>query len=242
MDAHRRPPARRVALPVLAAALAVVLTACGGGSTASPAPSPISVDSSETAAKLVASKSPLFEGIGPKDPDLIGQASWWEAMPFDNGWRVTFRVGWGDCPAGCIDEHTWTYDMTRDGSVSVAGEAGAAVPQEILDQLRAAATVTGVAGRVTAGPTCPVESPNDPTCNARPVAGAVLVVKGAGGTEVARFTTDATGMFRIGLQPGDYTLEPQPVEGLMGTAVPMQFTVTDGSETLLDVSYDTGIR
>ncbi len=65
---------------------------------------------------------------------------------------------------------------------------------------------------------------------------------GAGGAEVARFTTDATGLFRLGLLPGDYTLVPQPVEGLMGTAAPMPFTVTDGDETFLDVGYDTGIR
>jgi hypothetical protein len=99
-----------------------------------------------------------------------------------------------------------------------------------------------VAGQVTAGPTCPVENPNLPDCNARPVAGAVLVVKGAGGVEVARYTTDATGQFRIGLLPGDYTLEAQPVEGLMGTPAAMPFTVLDGSETFLDVHYDTGIR
>ena len=43
-------------------------------------------------------------------------------------------------------------------------------------------------------------------------------------------------------RPGDYTLEPQPVEGLMGTAQPMPFTVADGAVTWLDVAYDTGIR
>jgi hypothetical protein len=232
---------RFVALLALLAA-ALVVAGCGGGTTASPTPSPVTVDSPEAAARLVAAKSPLFEGIEPRDPELIGQAHWWEAVAIDDGWRVTFRAGWGDCPAGCIDEHAWTYDVAKDGTVGFVEERGTAVPQEVLDGLRAAARVTGVAGRVVAGPTCPVEVPDDPTCNARPVTGAVLVVKGAGGTEVARFTTDATGLFRIGLQPGDYTLEPQPVEGLMGTASPMTFSVAQGTETFLDVSYDTGIR
>ncbi|OGO58216.1 MAG: hypothetical protein A2V85_14745 [Chloroflexi bacterium RBG_16_72_14] len=236
---HTRP--RSLALLALVAA-ALVVAACGGGTTASPTPSPVTVDSPEAAARLVAAKSPLFEGIEARDPDLIGQAHWWEAVAIDDGWRVTFRVGWGDCPAGCIDEHTWTYDVTADGTLGFVEERGTAVPQQILDELRAAAQVTGVAGRVVAGPTCPVENPADPTCNPRPVAGAVLVVTGAGGAEVARVTTDATGLFRIGLQPGDYTLEPQPVEGLVGTASPVTFTVTDGNETLLDVGYDTGIR
>ena len=236
---HARP---RTLARLLLLAVALVMAACGSSTTASPTPSPVTVDSPEAAARLVAARSPLFEGIGPRDPDLIGQASWWEAVSLADGWRVTFRVGWGDCPAGCIDEHTWTYDVTGDGALSLVEERGTAVPAEVLDQLRAAASVTGVAGRVVAGPTCPVENPDDPTCNPRPVAGAVLVVRGAGGAEVARFTTDATGMFRIGLQPGDYTLEPQPVEGLMGTASPVPFSVTVGSETFFDVAYDTGIR
>jgi hypothetical protein len=237
MHAHPR------ALALLALlATTLVVAACGGGTTASPSPSPVTVDSPEAAARVVAARSPLFEGIEPRDPELIGQAHWWEAVAIDGGWRVTFRVGWGDCPAGCIDEHAWTYDVTGDGTVTLLEERGTAVPEEVLDALRVAAQVTGVAGRVVAGPTCPVESPDDPACNPRPVAGAVLVVKGAGGTEVARFTTDATGLFRIGLQPGVYTLEPQPVEGLMGTASPVEFTVVDGSETFLDLGYDTGIR
>jgi Carboxypeptidase regulatory-like domain len=87
-----------------------------------------------------------------------------------------------------------------------------------------------------------VQRPNDPACDNRPVGGAVLVATGAGGVEVARVTTDASGQFRTGLQPGSYTLEPQPVQGLMGTAAPMPFTVTDGAETFLAVGYDTGIR
>ena len=106
-----------------------------------------------------------------------------------------------------------------------------------------ASTATGgVAGRVTAGPTCPVERPGDPACAPRIVAGAVLLVTGPGGAEVAKATTDATGAFRVGLGPGDYVLVPQPVEGLMGTAAAAPFTVVDGSLTPLDVSYDTGIR
>lgn len=231
-------------------ALVSLLAACGGSSggpgasasPATPAPSPVTIDSPDEAAARAAAQSPLLEGIGPQDPDLIGQAHWWEAVPAGDGWRVTFRVGWGDCPAGCIDEHTWTFDVATDGTVTPVGESGPQVPQAVIDELQSAGTATGVAGRVTAGPTCPVETPGDPACDPRAVAGAVLVVRGAGNVEVARLTTDAMGLFRLGLQPGDYTLEPQPVEGLMGTAAPMPFSVVEGDETFLDVAYDTGIR
>ncbi len=87
-----------------------------------------------------------------------------------------------------------------------------------------------------------MERPGDTSCAPRGVGGAVLVVQGEGGSEVARFTTDGSGLFRIPLAPGAYTLVPQAVEGLMGTAAPIPFTVQQGAETWLDVSYDTGIR
>lgn len=254
--------AARPALLVSAIALAALLAACAagepsgsapsgsGGPSASPTarPSPGILDSAAAAAKLVAAKMPLFEGIGPKDPELIGQANWYEATPAEAAkppvaWRVVFHVGWGDCPSGCIDEHTWTYDVEPDGSVTLVGETGPSLPQDVIDGLRAASTFTGVTGRVTAGPTCPVENPNDPTsCQERPVAGALLVVTGAGGVEVARLASDSSGEYALGLQPGDYTLTPQPVQGLMGTPSPITFTVADGMPTVLDVSYDTGIR
>ncbi|MEO5964514.1 MAG: hypothetical protein ABIR11_03540, partial [Candidatus Limnocylindrales bacterium] len=70
----------------------------------------------------------------------------------------------------------------------------------------------------------------------------VLVIKGANGAEVARLTTDASGLYRVSLAPGDYTLEAQPVEALMGPPSALPFTVRDGAQTALDVVYDTGIR
>ena len=74
------------------------------------------------------------------------------------------------------------------------------------------------------------------------VAGATLVVADGGGTEVARFTTDGSGLFRVALQPGEYTVQASPVEGLMGTPGPATAEVQGGAETWLDLDYDTGIR
>ncbi len=213
----------------------------------SPTPSLPFIDSPAAAARLVAATMPMFAGIGPKDPNLIGQSSWYEAAPLEVAkppveWSVTFRVGWGDCPSGCIDEHTWTFTIGVDESVTLVGETGPEAPQTVIDGLQGSTGATGVTGRALAGPVCPVERPNDSACGPRAVEGAVLVVRGVGGTEVARVTTDGSGLFRIDLQPGSYTLEPQPVDGLMGTAAPMPFSVTSGSETHLAVAYDTGIR
>ncbi|MFL5754933.1 MAG: hypothetical protein ACJ77N_01415, partial [Chloroflexota bacterium] len=121
-------------LPVVA--LLVTLAACSGGASppavsppaasasATPSPSSATVDTAAAAAARAATLNPALVAVGPKDPDAIGQAYWWEAQQAGGAWRVTFHVGWGDCPAGCINEHTWTYDVGRDGAVTPIGEQG----------------------------------------------------------------------------------------------------------------------
>lgn len=100
-----------------------------------------------------------------------------------------------------------------------------------------------VSGRAVAGPVCPVESfPPDPNCAPRPVAGAAMVVTSRGGRPVARDVTDRNGNFAFSLRVGRYTLVPQPVRGLLGTAPPVDFSVQAGVAQHHIVTYDTGIR
>lgn len=107
----------------------------------------------------------------------------------------------------------------------------------------AAAGRTGIGGTATAGPVCPVEKvPPDPACAPHPVAGAVLVIRDASGSEVARVTTGADGAFLAELRPGGYAVEPQPADGLMGTPGPQSVTVNQGVMSTIKVVYDTGIR
>lgn len=47
----------------------------------------------------------------------------------DDHLRYTFEYGWGDCPAGCINEHRWTYNVYKNGSVSFEGESGQELPE-----------------------------------------------------------------------------------------------------------------
>jgi hypothetical protein len=209
-------------------ALAAALAAAG----CIPAQSVMPLTSAE-AVELVLDQNPLFAAIAPRDPELIGQAAWYEVTATDDGWRVEIRVGWGDCPAGCISEHRWTYAVSSTEDVDLVEESGDPLPAE-----------SGVSGTVTAGPTCPVVTdPPDPSCADRPVAGAVLVVTTLAGVELDRTTSDAEGRFALSLPPGTYRLEPQPVEGLMGTAAPVEFAVEPGAPALdLVIGYDTGIR
>jgi carboxypeptidase family protein len=102
------------------------------------------------------------------------------------------------------------------------------------------ATLRGLA---LAGPTCPVVTdPPDPACDDRPVAGAEIVVRDAEGNEVARVTTGDDGRFAAVLAPGRYEVIPQAVEGLMGTAAPIEVELAEGENAPITVSYDTGIR
>jgi hypothetical protein len=211
---------------VLALALALAAAACMPGPSVTPLTSGQAVD-------LVLQHNPLFAATAPRDPEVIGQADWYEVHETAEGWQVEIRMGWGDCPAGCINEHRWTYAVSSTGDVDLVEESGDLLPAE-----------SGVSGTVTAGPTCPVVTdPPDPSCADRPVEGAVLVVTTLAGVEVDRTTSDAEGRFALSLPPGTYRLEPQPVEGLMGTAAPVEFAVEPGAPALdLVIGYDTGIR
>ena len=97
-------------------------------------------------------------------------------------------------------------------------------------------------GTVVAGPTCPVERiPPDPGCADRPVKGAELIFLNSTAQTVADVLSDADGRFLVALAPGTYTLKPQPVAGLHGTA-PQQVIVVNAADVDVMVRYDTGIR
>jgi hypothetical protein len=100
---------------------------------------------------------------------------------------------------------------------------------------------TGVLVRVLAGPTCPVEQAGQSPC-VRPVSGAVILARDASHSSVGSCTSDAAGTCFLALPPGAYSIEPQPVEGLLGTARPATVVVSGGPPAAADFTYDTGIR
>lgn len=99
-----------------------------------------------------------------------------------------------------------------------------------------------VTGTVWAGPTCPVQRiPPDPNCVDRPVSGAEIIFVNDAGNSVGRALSDADGRLSISLPPGRYTLNPQPVNGLLGTA-PTQVFLISSADVAVTLRYDTGIR
>ena len=104
---------------------------------------------------------------------------------------------------------------------------------------------SGIAGRVLAGPTCPVERvPPDPQCAPRPLAARVRIVRT--GHPGSRWVvgSGSDGRFRVALAPGRYTVTPLARRGspFPRPGPPQTVTVRTGRYTRVTVTYDTGIR
>ncbi|AHG93562.1 hypothetical protein J421_6027 (plasmid) [Gemmatirosa kalamazoonensis] len=50
------------------------------------------------------------------------------AEPSSGGWRLEYSVGYGDCPAGCISRHYWTFDVDGAARVTYRGSRGDPAP------------------------------------------------------------------------------------------------------------------
>jgi len=98
---------------------------------------------------------------------------------------------------------------------------------------------SSVYGYVTAGPTCPVERPDQP-CPPRPLA-AHIQAQDPAGHIVGVAESDSGGRYLLALPAGRYT-----VTASSGTTYPhcqpTPVTVGGGAPTRADISCDTGIR
>jgi len=119
-----------------------MLAACGAASaptpsadpTIRPTPTPITVTvkTPADAAAVVIATNPMFTGTTELQPDMIGASKYWKATPLDGGgYRIELTIGWGDCPAGCIEKHVWTYDVDASGGLTLVGETGDPVPSDL---------------------------------------------------------------------------------------------------------------
>jgi hypothetical protein len=117
------PEPMKVLLALLLLVFALV-AGCAGAATSTSEP----VTTAEAAVARVVAENPALAGIEPENPDMIGACCFWRAEESADGYLVEFEVGWGDCPAGCIDRHRWTYEVARDGSVELVAEEGPPVP------------------------------------------------------------------------------------------------------------------
>jgi hypothetical protein len=105
-----------------------------------------------------------------------------------------------------------------------------------------AAGIGILVGRVTRWPTSPVQGPGMPP-TASPAPGVKLVVYGPGRQEIATLLTDEHGQYRVTLAPGTYLIEMAAVKGKgFSKDLPAKVIITQGQETRLNITIDTGIR
>ena len=99
---------------------------------------------------------------------------------------------------------------------------------------------TGIEGVITISPTQPgpirADSPGS-----KPLANAAFVVESEKG-EVASFTTDNEGRFRIPLAPGHYRVSIKGKKGRIGRFGPFEVDVVPGKMTNVQWECDSGIR
>jgi hypothetical protein len=99
---------------------------------------------------------------------------------------------------------------------------------------------SGIEGRVTIGPGCPVLQQGSP-CPDTPYAATVQVV--ADGRVVASGRSSDDGAFRVPVAPGTYTVRGIPLDDGIATAPDVPgVTVRAGAFARADLSFDSGIR
>lgn len=140
-------------------------------------------------------------------------------------------------------------DLLVEGiDVAPARIAGAAQPSSYLLRIRLRTApapdpvgLSGVRGLVTIGPMCPVMRADQP-CPDQPYQ-ATLVVRDASGREVARVQSSGDGAYALPLPPGTYVMDPlTPSASRLPIASRRTFEVTASTWTVLDISFDSGIR
>jgi hypothetical protein len=99
---------------------------------------------------------------------------------------------------------------------------------------------SGIQGRVTVGPMCPVSRPGVP-CPDQPYAAALSILAAATGRPVTSVKSDDAGYYKVLLPPGSYIIHPES-PGFLPRGVDIEVTVLPHRFTQQDIQYDSGIR
>ena len=206
----------------------------------SPTQPPVGQVGSAAQAAAVVFASQHISRMRPLIPDVIGQSAWYEASEDGTGYTVKVTVGAGDCQAGCIQKHKWTYHVDVDGTVALGADEGDDIG---FPHPAGTADAVTLSVALVAGPTCPVQrDPPDPACAPRPVANTEIIVFDTSGNMAASGVSGADGLATAQLPPGAYYVVVPAVAGLMGQADPLAFAAVGGDNVRLTFTYDTGIR
>jgi predicted small lipoprotein YifL len=101
---------------------------------------------------------------------------------------------------------------------------------------------SGIRGLVTLGPTCPVQTENDPQPCSTTYAATLEIHDQATDELVTTVTSGADGRFEVRLGPGTYRIVPQVAEVLPIAGPVENVVVAAGRFTEVQVDFDSGIR
>jgi len=100
---------------------------------------------------------------------------------------------------------------------------------------------SGVRGKVTIGPTCPVQKiPPDPKCADKPYQTTLNVFKGD--KFVTSFTSAADGTFYVSLPPGSYLITKTGDLTRSPTLAPVSVIISSSQIVEITIRFDSGIR
>lgn len=101
---------------------------------------------------------------------------------------------------------------------------------------------SGIEGQVSIGPSSAIVGVGTPSAN-EPYEAIIVIKDGATGEEIAQVQSGPDGSFRIGMEPGEYLLEPQsPNPGAPPFAEPLTVVVQADQFTYVEIVYESGIR
>ena len=151
-------------------------------------------------------------------------------------WRSAFGLAVVVVAAGCGSSSS---DAGSTGSASTGSTETVLPPTTSTTVSTLPLPGTGARGRVTAGPTCPVEREDQP-CPPNPVK-RVRIDASTHGRVAGSAVTDDDGRYAITLEPGDYVVHVE-TDGMFPRCPDTDVHVSPGSAATADIACDTGIR
>lgn len=80
----------------------------------------------------LAKRFAAIKGVTYAEPNGgIGDGPGITAQAGTDHWLLTYSLGWGDCPSGCIDRHYWYFEVSTSGEVTYTGSSGTPIPELI---------------------------------------------------------------------------------------------------------------
>jgi hypothetical protein len=58
----------------------------------------------------------------------ISEDAWIRPEARVGGWKLDVGIGWGDCPAGCIEGRDYSIDVDASGAARLVKVTGDALP------------------------------------------------------------------------------------------------------------------